>query len=387
MMPWERDDWGAKYKLDGKELGRGGWGIVVPVVHLESGERRALKYPLGDDLEIRARFKREISVQKKLEHRHVMRIVDSDPEFGWFAMPLAGRTLRNAAPELSDDDVASLTVQVANGLHDAHHYGFIHRDVKPSNILQYEEDGGSDQPDWVIADFGLVHRPKGQGTDLNTKPGTGTDGFIAPEVALDHGEISPAADVYSLGRTLAWLTTGTMPEGFKPLDAPGLWTMLVAQMTAFEPNRRLQTMIDVIVGIRRVQGELRALRTKLWGNKRNSQISTDDEDVLLAVIDNPMDPEDENSDLAASYGRLTSIFPSTGLLNFSLRRLVERGYLRQGVYVYTDRDGPNMRTYIPTPHAWRWLEDNLERVRARLLPKEKPAEPSVAPVLDDDIPF
>ena len=275
------------------------------------------------------------------------------------------------------------------GLYAAHHQGFIHRDVKPSNILQYEEDGGSDQPDWVIADFGLVYRPKGQGTDLHTKRGPGTDGFIAPEVALNQGEISPAADVYSLGkfRTLAWLTTGTMPEGFKPLDAPGIWTTLVAQMTAFEPNRRLQTMIDVIVGIRRVQGELRALRTKLWGSKRTSQISIDDEDVLLTVINNPMDPEDENSELAAPYGRLASIFPSIGLLNLSLRRLVERGYSRQGMYAYVDRDGRNMRTYIPTPQAWRWLEDNLERVRYGCFRKRKRAKPSVVPMSDDDIPF
>jgi hypothetical protein len=91
--------WQATHCPDGEPLGEGGWGIVRPVRHLASGDRRALKQPIRDnDDELAARFKREIEVQRKLEHPHIMPILGYDSGHRWFTMPLAGRTLQSAGP-------------------------------------------------------------------------------------------------------------------------------------------------------------------------------------------------------------------------------------------------------------------------------------------------
>src|SRR6188474_2777181 len=88
ILPWERAGWEATHEVDGDPLGEGGWGIVRPVIHRASGERRALKHPVREDAEVRARFKREIEVQSRVQHRHVMPILEHDPEHRWFTMPL-----------------------------------------------------------------------------------------------------------------------------------------------------------------------------------------------------------------------------------------------------------------------------------------------------------
>lgn len=386
---WEHETWRSTHRIDGEPLGDGGWGIVIPVIHLASGKRRALKQPLKDTPASAGRFQREIEVQRQLDHRNVMQILEHCSEFRWFTMPLAKRTLRQAARELSIDEIIFMTIQIARGLDAAHSNGVIHRDVKPNNILEYEADLAIEQRLWVIGDFGIVHRPSDQGTDLKTSRGLGTDGFMAPEVALGDGaDVSIAADVYSLGRTIAWTLTGKIAENFAPTPVPWPWSPLITNMTEFQPGKRPQSMTEVISGILSMSAELRNARSRSWGTGATSELTTDDEEVLLAIVDNLMDPEDAESEPATSHGRLTSIFPSTALLWLSLRRLVERNYVRQGVYQHREySDGPDVRTYTPTEHARRWLEDNLIRVRQRLLSeKSQPAEP-VPLQANDDIPF
>lgn len=233
---WEQEGWQALYMPDGDTLGEGGWGVVRPVRHVASGERRALKHPLHDNEEARARFKREIEVQSKIHHRHVMPVLDHDDRFSWFTMPLALRTLETGAPEMLNDELATVVAHAARGLKAAHDNEYVHRDVKPSNILEVGR-GNDDSPIWVVGDFGVVRRPANEATNLKTKHALGTEGFMAPEVVLGkHGNITLLADVYSLGRTIAWATTGVRPEGLAPLEARWPWATLVARMTAFDPG-------------------------------------------------------------------------------------------------------------------------------------------------------
>ena len=71
-LPWERAGWEATHERDDEPLGEGGWGVVRPVIHRASSERRALKHPVKEDPEVLARFKREIEVQSQVAHRHVI---------------------------------------------------------------------------------------------------------------------------------------------------------------------------------------------------------------------------------------------------------------------------------------------------------------------------
>lgn len=149
---WKRGGWEATHTDEG-ELDAGGWGIVRRVVHDSSGEHRALKHALHDDAESRSRFKREIEVQSKVVDRHVMPIVEHDSTFTWFTMPLADRTFHSAARGMSDDEIARVVIHSARGLHAAHKLNYVHRDVKPSNILELSR-GPLEISDWVVADFG-----------------------------------------------------------------------------------------------------------------------------------------------------------------------------------------------------------------------------------------
>ena len=205
IVPSVGDSWQSRFRVV-REIGEGGCGRVLLAQDLVSGAQVALKHPVeGAD-----RFRREIQEQKGAEHPHVMPILDFDEVgFGWFTMPVASMSLSKAAPELLDTETLAVVAHVAKGLRHAHELGIVHRDIKPSNVLLL--DGGR----WVVADFGLVRRPRGATTEVRTRSGglLGTEGFIAPEVLADPHNATSIADVYSLGRTVAWMVSGSEPRG------------------------------------------------------------------------------------------------------------------------------------------------------------------------------
>lgn len=374
-VPWDAEGWRAEHVEEGEPLGEGGWGIVRRVRHLASGELRALKEPTRDHHEVCARFKREIEVQSKVKHRHVMPVLDCGDDFDWFTMPLAERTLHTAAPELWNDDLAIVVMHIARGLKAAHNEGYVHRDVKPSNILERSR-GNLDRPDWVIGDFGVVRRPDGETTNLKTRHIVGTDGFIAPEAALgEHGRVTLLADIYSLGRTIAWAATGKMPERLVPLEARWPWRTLVAQMTEFDPGRRPQDMDDVIAGVESVMKAVYEQRARSWGKPQPAALSTNEEALLASVFDDAWDPDDEKGEIMVGVDKLSRKWPTKATLRIGLRRLVQLGYLKEGWY---SGQHEQVRSYSPTPLAWEWATKNEGRIAEILKPP---------PAADDDIPF
>jgi serine/threonine protein kinase len=128
-------------------------------------------------------------------------------------MPLAAGDLTALCSDLSDEDLRDVLCDVADALAAAHAAGFVHRDVTPMNILML---AGDDR--WVLADWGLVRRPRGLTTTRLTGSGqpAGADGFMAPELLRGaHRHASPASDVFSLGRVAAWAVAGEplLPSG------------------------------------------------------------------------------------------------------------------------------------------------------------------------------
>ncbi|WP_067833847.1 protein kinase domain-containing protein [Nocardia lijiangensis] len=190
------------------EIGRGGFGVVYRCTQAELDRVVAVKLLTADlDEDNRARFFREQRAAGRLTgHPNIVHVLHADATGKgrpFLVMPyyprgsLDARIRRDGPLELRE--ALRLGVKVAGALETAHHFGVLHRDVKPANILFTDYD----EP--TLVDFGIAHFTGGFVTGTGIV--TGTPAFTAPEVIAGESP-SPAADVYSLGATLFAAITG-----------------------------------------------------------------------------------------------------------------------------------------------------------------------------------
>lgn len=247
----QRRDYALSHRpVDGGDSG--GQGTVYQATHKASGLQVAfkkVKSKLPDSL---ARMRREIEIGRLFAaSSFVMPVLDGDPNAEWLVMPLAAETAETASAELQDPvELRALVNAVCGALTLAHSNGWIHRDIKPANILKL--DGR-----WVLADWGLGRRPRGQTTNPDrTRAGTdfGTEGFAAPELTDDAHQADGRADIYSLGQVIGWALTRTMPKANIPLLPPdGPWRRIVKEATRQDQAQR---PADVDALLRLIQLEL-----------------------------------------------------------------------------------------------------------------------------------
>lgn len=226
------------YRLDRLPLAQGGQAEVFQAEHKASGTLVAFKRRLGKGDRDRRRMAREIEFAQRLGgHPHVMPVLDFSPDHAWFVMPMAQATAEDLRSELLKPGRLRILVDaVASALAAAHEHGWLHRDIKPSNILYLKGH-------WVLADWGIGRRPRGQTSDLGvlTNGAIGTDGFAAPELSSRPHEATSASDIYSLGQVIGWVLTGTWPQPNIPLlPAPGPWYGVVRRATHRDPKQRPQ---------------------------------------------------------------------------------------------------------------------------------------------------
>jgi serine/threonine-protein kinase len=199
----------GRYELI-RPLGHGAMATVDLVRDTELDRRVALKRlaeNLARDEDLRRRFLREARLAARLSHPNVVRVFDvGEDEEGrpFIAMEyVEGETLAELVAQrgrLPVPEVAKLGTQMCAGLAAAHAAGFVHRDVKPQNLLL-----GSDGV-LKLGDFGIAAGH--EGTSL-TLAGTvlGTAGYLAPEQARGE-QVTAAADIFSGGAVLYELLTG-----------------------------------------------------------------------------------------------------------------------------------------------------------------------------------
>jgi serine/threonine protein kinase/Tfp pilus assembly protein PilF len=197
------------------EIARGGMGVIYRARQRHSRRIVAIKRVLSyqaDSHETLIRFRREAEAAASLDHPNVLPIYEvSESEDGlpFFSMKFAaGGSLRDCASSLRNEPrkCVQLMAKVARAVEYAHGRGVLHRDLKPGNIL-IDEHG---EP--LVSDFGLA-KWLSANTDLTKSLTTfGTAGYIAPEQAEGAAaDLTPAADVYSLGAILFELLTGRPP--------------------------------------------------------------------------------------------------------------------------------------------------------------------------------
>ncbi|MGX1129340.1 serine/threonine protein kinase [Streptomyces glaucescens] len=213
MMRLRREDPRVvgSFKLH-RRLGAGGMGVVY-LGSDKKGQRVALKVirpDLAEDQEFRSRFAREVSAARRIRGGCTARLVaaDLDAERPWFATQyVPGPSLHDKVADegpLFAADVAAVGAALSEGLVAVHEAGVVHRDLKPSNILLSPKGPR-------IIDFGIAWAT-GASTLTHVGTAVGSPGFLAPE-QVRGAAVTPATDVFSLGATLAYASTGDSPFG------------------------------------------------------------------------------------------------------------------------------------------------------------------------------
>jgi eukaryotic-like serine/threonine-protein kinase len=232
----------ASYTIE-RELGRGGMATVYLARDLRYDRPVALKvlHPeLGQTLGPE-RFQREIRLAARLQHPHILTVLDSGqtalpdgPPRLWFTMPYVdGETLRarlRRERQLPVDDALRIAREAAQALQYAHDAGVIHRDIKPENLL-LTRDGNT-----LVADFGIARAIEaGSGEAKLTETGlvVGTPAYMSPEQASGDKGLDVRTDIYSLGAVLYEMLAGETP--FTGATAQAL---IVKRLTEPPPSAR-----------------------------------------------------------------------------------------------------------------------------------------------------
>ncbi|MFL6542870.1 MAG: protein kinase domain-containing protein [Chthoniobacterales bacterium] len=212
----------GNYQILG-EIGRGGMGVIYRARQRHSHRIVALKRALGhyaDSHERLERFRREAEAAASLDHPNILPIYEvseTDEGFPFFSMKYAtGGSLRDVGPALRNDPRACvrLMAKVARAIDYAHSRGILHRDLQPGNILL------DSRGEPLVSDFGLAKILDDDRNLTQTLTTLGTPGFISPEQSEGRpGDLTPAADIYSLGAVLFNLLSGRPPFlGTSPLS-------------------------------------------------------------------------------------------------------------------------------------------------------------------------
>ena len=260
-----------RYTLE-RELGRGG----MAVVHLAEEKKHARKVAIkvlrpeftasvGAE-----RFLREIGIAARLSHPHIVPLIDSGESDGqlYYVSPfIPGGSLRDRLlfeKKLPLRDAQRIAQEIGAALDYAHRNGFVHRDVKPENILF--ADGHA-----LLADFGVAHAISAPGTETLTEGGlaVGTPAYMSPEQATAEENLTGASDLYSLACVVYEMLAGEPPfhggsqrsimsrhvmETPRPLrvlrpDAPPAVEQAVARALAKQPEERFPGVMEFVAAV------------------------------------------------------------------------------------------------------------------------------------------
>ncbi|MDG2222549.1 MAG: protein kinase [Rubripirellula sp.] len=213
------------------------------------------------------RLLQEARAQARVNHANVVHIyfVSRDEDLPYLAMELVpGKTLstRIAEEPMSYREIVRIGTQVAHALRESTQLDIVHGDIKPSNILLYENVA-------KLSDFGLSHRISLPGPDSGRV--AGTPNYMAPEICL--GESATVqSDMYSFGVMLFEMTFGRLPYSFSdssfesrldahqntapefpvlwPTEVPERWRPLLEKLLEKDLTNRFSTWDEVIEQLR-----------------------------------------------------------------------------------------------------------------------------------------
>ncbi len=216
------------YQIE-KELGKGGMGAVYLARHKRTGEPAAVKVMLPKVAvheQARDKFMREIDVMRALRHPNIVQLYDQGSAGGVFycimefcAGGSTDKLMARRGGRLQLAEAGPIMLQALAGLAHAHEQGYVHRDLKPQNILLSGREG-----DWTakVADMGLSKNFEEAGFSGHTMTGqyAGTAPFMPREQVINFKFAKPVTDVWAMGATLYNLLTGQYPYQFSRGEDP-----------------------------------------------------------------------------------------------------------------------------------------------------------------------
>jgi serine/threonine-protein kinase len=207
---------GGRYRLDA-QIGRGGMSTVYRAFDTVLERAVAIKLmhrEIASDSDQLERFRREARSVARLNHPHIVTVIDAGEEAAedggstpYIVLEFVeGETLKDLIRREGALDIPqaiAYAIEIARALGAAHERMIVHRDVKPQNVLIGDEGGAK------ITDFGIARTLTEEGL---TVPGRvlGTTDYVSPEQALGQ-PVTGQSDLYSLGVVLYEMLTGRVP--------------------------------------------------------------------------------------------------------------------------------------------------------------------------------
>jgi TolB-like protein/tRNA A-37 threonylcarbamoyl transferase component Bud32 len=216
-----------RYAIE-REIGSGGMATVYLARDLKHDRQVALKVlrpelaaTLGPD-----RFPREIRILAKLQHPHVLPLLDSGESAGflYYVMPyVEGESLRQRLERdgpMSVHDAVRVLREVSDALAYAHAHGVLHRDIKPDNVMLSGRHA-------LVTDFGVAKAVSDAGGEKLTTVGVavGTPTYMSPEQATGDVNVDHRSDIYAVG-----ILGYELLSGKPPFVAPTAQAVLSAQV-------------------------------------------------------------------------------------------------------------------------------------------------------------
>jgi len=235
-LPQSGDILANKYRIE-KLLGRGGMGKVYAAMHLQLGQRVAIKVLHRGEPGAQARLIREARVCARLATEHVPRVYDLDRLPGgapYLVMEcLEGEDLTKvmARGPVAPADAVGYMLQACAAVAEAHAVGVVHRDLKPANLFLTASGAGS-PPILKVLDFG-ISKALAEGGEADaatlTRAGVlmGSPVYMSPEQFRADGGVDERSDIWSLGVILYELLTGRAP--FRAPTLPALAIAIATQ--------------------------------------------------------------------------------------------------------------------------------------------------------------
>lgn len=255
-----------------KVIGKGGFGAVYRATCTRDDGRKVdvavkiMKKKLLEDAKLVDRVLKEIEIQWQLEHPNIARLYTyfEDPKYVFLVTELCGngelfRYIKALKRPLSEPEARGVLLQLLDALEYLHRRGVVHRDLKLSNVLLF------DDMTIRLADFGLASRLADPTVEQHTEVICGTPNYLPPEML--NGQFGMPSDIWGLGCMLITMLTGTPPfQGTGGVESTfenvrtGNYTLDSRHQISAEAKSLIKLLLQLVPGQRPKLEQVRAHR-------------------------------------------------------------------------------------------------------------------------------